>query len=275
MTSIPFFKMSGAGNDFILIDNRNGIVPEDNLPLFAANVCRRKLSAGGDGLILLEDAPSADFKWRFYNSDGSIAEMCGNGARCAARFAFLNGIAEKQMRFETVAGVIHARILDECVKVKMTDPHSLSLGVEINVQGKAIRCGSVNTGVPHVVVGVDDIETVDVVTIGKAVRFHERFAPAGTNVNFVAMDTDGMWTARTYERGVEDETLACGTGMAAVAIVLAAQSASDSPISLKTRSGSSLKIHFTQAGEAFSDIFLEGDARIIYEGRLNPEAWQY
>ena len=275
MTSIPFYKMSGAGNDFILIDNRKAVVPEANLTSFVSNVCRRKLSAGADGLILLEDADSVDFKWRFFNSDGSIAEMCGNGARCAARFAFLNGIAGKQMRFETVAGVIHARILDDCVKVKMTEPHDLCLGIELDVLGETVRCGSVNTGVPHAVITVDDIETADVVAIGRAIRNHERFAPAGTNVNFVARESDGTWTARTYERGVENETLACGTGMAAVALILAAQSAADSPVSLKTRSGSLLKIHFTRAGDGFTDVFMEGDARIIYEGRLNSEAWRY
>ena len=275
MMPIPFIKMSGAGNDFILIDNRKAVVADSDMALFVSKVCRRKMSAGADGLILIEDSDAADFKWRFYNADGSIAEMCGNGARCAARFAFLNGIAGRQMRFETLAGIIHAHVLEECVRVKMTDPHSFSLDVELSVLGQTVRCGCVNTGVPHAVVNVDDIEAVDVATMGRAIRFHEHFAPAGTNVNFVAGDPQGMWSARTYERGVEDETLACGTGMAAVALILAAQSAVTAPVLLKTRSGSVLKIHFVRQGEIFSDLFLEGDARIIYDGCLNPEAWQY
>jgi diaminopimelate epimerase len=275
MTSIPFFKMSGAGNDFILVDNRSSCVPEKNIAQFVAKVCRRKLSVGADGLILLEASPTADFKWRFYNSDGSIAEMCGNGARCAARFAFLSGMAGKQMCFETVAGMIHAQILDDGVKVKMTDPHSLVLDIELDVMGQTIRCASVNTGVPHVVIEVDNIDAVDVVSMGRAIRHHDRFAPAGTNVNFVAAGAKAAWVARTYERGVEDETLACGTGMAAVALILAARSAADSPVLVETRSGEVLKIHFCGQAEAFSDLFLEGDARIVYRGKLNPEAWRY
>jgi diaminopimelate epimerase len=275
MTSIPFFKMSGAGNDFILIDNRSRCVPEKNIAQFVAKVCRRKLSVGADGLILLEASPRADFKWRFYNSDGSIAEMCGNGARCAARFAFLNGMAGKQMCFETVAGMIHAQVLDDGVKIKMTDPHSLVLDSELDVMGQTIRCGSVNTGVPHVVIEVDDIDALDVVSTGRAIRHHDRFAPAGTNVNFVAAGTRTAWRARTYERGVEDETLACGTGMAAVALILAARSAADSPVLVETRSGAVLKIHFGGQADAFSDLFLEGDARIVYRGKLNPESWRY
>jgi diaminopimelate epimerase len=275
MTTIPFSKMSGAGNDFILIDNRHGIVPEEGRPAFVSNVCRRKLSAGADGMILIEDSPAADFKWQFYNADGSVAEMCGNGARCAARYANLNGIAGKRMRFETVAGLIHAQVLDDGVKVNMTDPHSLRLSVKLDVLDSTVCGSSINTGVPHMVIPVDNIDAVDVVALGKAIRFHEHFAPAGTNVNFVAPGIDGIWVARTYERGVEDETLACGTGMAAVALVLAAQSAVETPVSLKTRSGFLLKIHFSRAGEAFTDIILEGDARIIYNGDLYPEAWQY
>ncbi len=275
MTTIPFCKMSGAGNDFILIDNRRGLVPENDLARWVAKVCRRKLSVGADGLILLENSAGADFRWRFYNSDGSDAEMCGNGARCAARFAYLTGMAAKQMRFETIAGVIHAEILDDCVKVQMTDPHSLCLDITLDALGQTVQCGSVNTGVPHVVIEVDDIDAVDVVALGKAIRFHERFAPAGTNVNFVAKDAGGSWLARTYERGVEDETLACGTGMAAVALVLSAQAKSSSPVSLKTRSGSILKIHFSGQGDTFSAVFLEGDARIIYDGTLNSESWRY
>jgi diaminopimelate epimerase len=275
MTSIPFFKMSGAGNDFILVDNRSRCVPEKNIAHFVAKVCRRKLSVGADGLILLEASPRADFKWRFYNSDGSIAEMCGNGARCAARFAFLNGMAGKQMCFETVAGLIHAQVLDNGVKIKMTDPHSLVRNIDLDVMGQPIRCGSVNTGVPHVVIEVDDIDAVDVVSTGRAIRHHDRFAPAGTNVNFVAAGTRTAWRARTYERGVEDETLACGTGMAAVALILAARSAADSPVLVETRSGAVLKIHFRGQADAFSDLFLEGDARIVYRGNLNPESWRY
>jgi diaminopimelate epimerase len=276
MQTIPFYKMSGSGNDFIIIDNRQAVVPADDLARFAAQVCRRKMSVGADGLILVEDSDAADFKWRFFNSDGSVAEMCGNGARCVARFAFMNGIAPASMRFETLAGIIGAQVSADQVKVRMTDPKNLILEAELlTADHGTVAYGSVNTGVPHLVIEVKDIERVDVVALGRAIRHHPQFAPAGTNVNFTAPLTDALWAVRTYERGVEDETLACGTGVTAAALVLARKKAAASPVRLKARSGSLLKVHFTPHGNGFKDVFLEGDARIIYAGRLNSEAWNY
>jgi diaminopimelate epimerase len=275
MKTIPFLKMSGSGNDFIIIDNRQAVVACDDVSHFAARICRRKMSAGADGLILVENSDKADFKWRFFNSDGSVAEMCGNGARCVARFAFLNGIAEEQMRFETLAGVISAHVTGAQVKVRMTDPAGLVRDAELVAGQRKWIYSSVNTGVPHVVIQVDDIEKVDVVASGRPIRRHARFGPAGANVNFMAPLDNGVWAVRTYERGVEDETLACGTGITAAALVLALNRALPSPIVLQTRSGSLLKVHFAQQDQGFKDVHLEGDARIIYEGRLSPEAWQY
>ena len=276
INAIPFVKMSGSGNDFIIIDNRQPVAPADDLPGWVRRVCRRKMSAGADGLILVEDSNSADFKWRFFNSDGSVAEMCGNGARCVARFAFINGIAPERMRFETLAGTISAQVMGEQVKIRMTDPGEMVPASELKTDdGGAVIYSSVNTGVPHAVIEVADIEAVDVVGAGRLVRHHSQFAPAGTNVNFMAPLAPGRWTVRTYERGVEDETLACGTGIAACALVLARTKALTSPVELQTRSGSILKVHFTSNDRGFTDVFLEGDARIIYEGHLNPEAWRY
>lgn len=275
MTSIPFMKMSGAGNDFIVIDNRGGIVSSDNLPHFVAQVCRRKLSVGADGLILIESSTSVDFQWQFFNSDGSVAEMCGNGARCAARFALLNGIASADMAFDTMAGCIRASVQGDLVKINMTDPESLVTEEHLHLSQGTLTYGRVNTGVPHVVLEVEDIENADVVPLGREIRLHERFAPAGTNVNFIAPLAGPLWAIRTYERGVEDETLACGTGVVAAALILAAQKGLPSPITLQSRSGSNLRVHFAQTEHHFREVYLEGDARVIYHGELHQGAWDY
>lgn len=275
MTTIPFWKMSGAGNDFILIDNRQGIVPQQDLPAFVARVCRRRLSVGADGMILIEGADQIDFKWQFFNSDGSVAEMCGNGARCAARFASLNGIAGDQMAFETIAGVISAQVRGDQVQINVTEPQDFILQEQLMLDGEQVTYGRVNTGVPHVVVQVADIERADVVPVGRQIRRHGHFAPAGTNVNFIAPLADNRWAIRTYERGVEDETLACGTGVVAAALILAAGKGLPSPIALQTRSGSTLKVHFSKTEDGYGDVCLEGDARIIYKGQLGNEAWNY
>ncbi|OQY59842.1 MAG: diaminopimelate epimerase [Desulfobacteraceae bacterium 4572_88] len=278
MSKISFHKMSGCGNDFIIIDNRTAIVDERNLSDFIRKVCRRKMSVGADGLILIENSQQADFKWRFFNSDGSIAEMCGNGARCAARFACLNDIAGSELSFETDAGVISAQVTNDSVKIKMTDPASLSLDDAIDTESGPLRVSCLNTGVPHVVVEVENIETADVFGIGREIRFHDAFAPKGSNVNFVSETDDGCIINRTYERGVEDETLACGTGCVASAIVMAHKYGRTSPIPVITRSGGILTIHYKKRENAsvrFFDIYLEGDARIICNGELLQDSWNY
>ena len=275
MEKIAFWKMSGSGNDFIIIDNRHSVVTIEDLTGFAAQVCRRKMSVGADGLILVESSANRDFKWRFFNSDGSVAEMCGNGARCVARFAHLNGIAGKQMCFETLAGVISASVNGEQVRIQMTDPDDPVIDAKLDTGREVIDYSFVNTGVPHVVIDIGDIEAADVVAVGRRVRWHDHFAPAGTNVNFLAPLDAGVWAVRTYERGVEDETLACGTGITAAALVLARKKSLTSPIVIKSRSGALLKVYFAADEEGFKAVQLEGDARIIYQGHLNPQAWQY
>lgn len=275
MRTLAFFKMSGSGNDFIIIDNRLACVPGDNLPDFAAKVCRRGLSVGADGLILIEPSDKVDFKWRFFNSDGSQAEMCGNGARCAARVARMLGIAGERMAFETVAGIIHAQIRGRDIKIKMTDAADPVLDECVALRDGTVACSSVNTGVPHVVIETTDIAEVPITARGREIRFHPHYAPAGTNVNYVAASDDGTWSIRTYERGVENETLACGTGNVAAALILAARYGLPSPVRLKTRGGSLLNVYFDRERGRFTDIYLEGDARLIYEGRMSPEAWEY
>jgi len=275
MEKMPFHKMSGAGNDFILIDNREKIVDEKNLASFIKNVCCRKMSVGADGLILVENSDSVDFKWRFFNSDGSGAGMCGNGARCAARFAHEKKMAGTTLSFETEAGIVDAEILGKNVKLKMPDPGKLVENESLETDDGMLLFNFIETGVPHSVVRVKEIEKINVKRLGRMIRFHERFAPEGTNVNFVSSDGKSNLMIRTYERGVEDETLGCGTGAIASAIVEAVKTDAESPIRVTTKSRSVLTIYFNRKQDVFSDIFLEGDARLIYEGVLSRESWDY
>jgi diaminopimelate epimerase len=275
MKRLTFFKMSGSGNDFIIIDNRKSIVDETGLASFINKICKRKMSVGADGLILIENSDEADFKWRYYNSDGGRAEMCGNGARCAARFAYLNKIAGRDISFVTDAGVVYAQVKGERVKVKMPDPSDFLPDYTIELKNGPVNVSSVNTGVPHVVIRTDSIDDVDVVGIGREIRMHERFAPAGTNVNFITGVKNGIFSIRTYERGVEDETLACGTGSVASALVTAFGHKASPPLNLVTRSGVILTIHFKEEKGSFSDVYLEGDARVIYKGTLRKDAYKY
>ncbi|QTA88568.1 diaminopimelate epimerase [Desulfonema magnum] len=270
---IDFHKLSGCGNDFIIIDNRKKIVEETNFSQFVANVCRRKMSAGADGLILVEPSETADFKWQFFNSDGTRAEMCGNGARCAARFAYVNGIAGPEMSFETEVGLISAHVINDRVKINVPDPTALRTDFPLELEEKQLSVSRVNTGVPHVIIETDSPDDAQVIKLGREIRFHKDFAPEGTNVNFVCSHKDGTLTNRTYERGVEDETLACGTGCIGAAIVMASKSKTKSPTRVNTRSGGYLTIHYKQKQDQFYDIYLEGDARIIYRGELWKDAW--
>ena len=274
MKKIPFYKMSGSGNDFILIDNRDGIVDDKYLKQLVVGACRRKMSAGADGLLLIENSSRADFKWRFYNADGSRAEMCGNGARCAGRFAFITGITGPKLSFETDAGLVTAEVIDDRVKIGMTDPIDLRENRTLLVGETTLHYDFINTGVPHVVLSTDDIEGIDVFELGRAIRHHEIFSPAGTNVNFMEPMGDNTIAVRTYERGVEDETLACGTGCVAASLMMCLKHQWTSPVNVKTRSNVVLRVYYTIEEGTFTRIYLEGDARVIYHGTLWEEAWK-
>jgi len=269
---IEFTKMSGTGNDFILIDHRTPFLAKEEMPAFARAVCERRISVGADGLILIENSENADFRWQFLNADGSWAEMCGNGARCAARFAHDRGIAPARMRFETVAGLIEAEVTGQSVKLKMTAPTGLRLNEKLLVNGQEPVVHSLNTGVPHAVLFMEDITQAPVLDWGKLIRFHERFQPAGTNVNFVQQLGGNGLIVRTYERGVEGETLACGTGAVAAAIIAGILGKVRPPVAVTTSGGEQLTIHFSLAGQEIADVYLEGPANFIYEGRLHAEA---
>lgn len=269
--NIPFFKMSGAGNDFIFIDNRDGKVNGIDRQTLVTKACARNISAGADGMMLIEDCDNADFKWRFYNCDGSEAEMCGNGARCAGRFAYLNGIAGEKMKFETLAGIIEAEIKEGVnVKVQLTNPIDKKTDYQIELDGETIPVDSINTGVPHAVVFREDIEELDIMKYGSGIRYHDEYKPAGTNANFCNVTDDGYLRVRTYERGVEGETMACGTGCVACAIFAVEKGLAQSPVKCRTTSGLILTVYLEKG-----KVYLEGEARVVYKGELTEEALNY
>jgi len=281
---IPFTKLSGTGNDFIIIDHRKPFISPEDQSEFARLVCRRRFSIGADGLILIENSESADFRWQFYNGDGSKAEMCGNGARCAARFAYEKEIGPPDMRFETTAGEIEAFILNtsgETVKIRLTGPEDLRLNIPLSIGNIEQSLHFINTGVPHTVVLVNDAGTVPVADWGREIRFHDTFQPAGTNANFIQVLPGDTLMVRTYERGVEGETMACGTGAVASALITALLDQANPPVTVITSGGEQLTIHFSikeEDGRRQLDldkgIFLEGPAHKVYEGKMGPDALQ-
>jgi len=271
MKLIPFSKMSAGGNDFIIIDNRQNILESQRAKECAQKVCRRKLSIGADGLILIEDSKKADFKWRFFNADGSEAEMCGNGGRCVARLANIKGIASHTLTFETLAGIIKAEVMGDRVKLQLPLPFNLTYNLKLDLDGKCYLVDTITVGVPHVVMFVEDLNNCQVVKLGKMIRFSEYFKPAGTNVNFVSIKNGSTIAIRTYERGVEDETLACGTGAVASALIAHEKREVKSPVLVLTQGGEVLIVHFTKENQTLKEIFLEGSANLVYEGELYPE----
>jgi diaminopimelate epimerase len=282
LAGLEFTKMSGTGNDFILVDNRRAEVPARDMSLLARAVCRRQLSAGADGLIILSPSARVDpklgkvhFRWDFFNADGSSAEMCGNGGRCAARFARDMGLAGAEMVFDTLAGPIRAWVGEAGrVKLEMTRPFGWYQDLDLEAAGRTLRLDGVNTGVPHAVVAVEEAGSAPVVELGRPLRWHRHFAPAGTNVNFAAV-AGGELVVRTYERGVEDETLACGTGAVAAALVAGRRGLLQPPVSVVVASGERLAVHFDPATEGFGEVFLEGPAAYVYRGALHAEAFAW
>jgi diaminopimelate epimerase len=277
MNKIPFMKLSGAGNDFVIINNLSQVVDSTDSEFmnFVTKVCQRRMSVGADGVLLVEPNEDVDFRMRYFNADGGEVETCGNGARCISKFAYLNGIVSKQMRFLTNAGIYEAQIAGDNVKVGMSDPTDIRINVPLRLENGVHDVGFANSGVPHVVFFVDDLETTDVFDLGQQTRYHDDFKPAGTNANFINIHSQELIEIRTYERGVENETLACGTGSIASAIVSASLGKVKSPVSVKTASGVILKIHFDLENDAAKNVYLEGDARVIFAGELTSEAWDY
>jgi diaminopimelate epimerase len=271
---IEFYKMSGSGNDFIIIDNMDLSLDVGDLSQFSRRICQQKFSVGADGLVIIEPSDIADFKWRFFNSDGSVAEMCGNAARCVGLFAYMKGIAPKEMSWETIAGIISAKVQDDIVKVKLTDPSPVEAEIKIEANGQKFILDSIDTGVPHAVVFVDDLDNCSVYNAGQKIRFHNYFSPSGTNADFAAIIDRHNIKVRTYERGVENETLACGTGMVAATITAAQKGLVESPVDVLALSGETLRVYFENQNGLWRGIYLEGRVKIVYQGLLFDEAYK-
>jgi len=272
---LHFYKMNGAGNDFIIVDNRDlslsGALDADTI----AALCDRNRGIGADGLLAVEPASAgADYRFRYYNADGYEAEMCGNGARCFGRFtAHLGERMRERVTFETMAGTLAAEMIGDNVRIAMSEPKDLKLNSGAKVPGFDAALHFVNTGVPHVVAFVaspEALDDFDVFKHGSAIRQHPAFAPAGTNANFAAVLSAQHIAIRTFERGVEDETLACGTGMVACALVHHLLSGAPSPIQVDVEGGDTLEISFEKRGDqAFKNVTLTGPADFVFEGEID------
>jgi len=269
MRKINFTKMAASGNDFVVIDSRFGIDDSRKLTRLARQICDRKYGVGADGLLVLEKSKKADIKMRIFNADGSEAEMCGNGARCVAL------LCKSSVSIETQAGIIESQIKGKNVKIKLTDPTRIKLGLPIKIGKRILHVNFINTGVPHTVIFVEGLNKIDIVNLGRGIRNHKKFKSAGTNVDFVEVLSNNSIRIRTYERGVEGETLACGTG--AVASALITQYATCLPagkvrntkyekINVHTQSGGVLKVYFKFKSGSYSDLWLEGKAEKVYQG---------
>jgi diaminopimelate epimerase len=259
--------MNGAGNDFILIDNRGGDVHLNRSQI--AHLCDRHRGVGADGILLLEKASNhADFRMRYFNADGGEAEMCGNGARCFARYANKVAGAQEKITFETPAGVISAELIGDRVTLQMTEPTDLKLDIKLLVENENRTVHFINSGVPHVVIPVARIDDLDMRREGSAIRYHKMFSPTGANVNFIEKRGPKKIAVRTYERGVEDETLACGTGVVASALIFAHIEKVNGPIAVIARGGDELRVGFEKSGNQFGDVTLSGPAEFVFEGTV-------
>lgn len=266
MRQITFFKMAAAGNDFVVVDNRKGVLP--NPVSFTRQVCRRHTGIGGDGVLLMENSRRADYKMRILNADGSEAEACGNGFRCISLLAHERLGFPAHQRFESLAGTIDADVKKDRVRARLMDAGDYEEGQKIEILGRELGFSFIRVGVPHVVIFVEGLAQLPVLEIGRSIRFHPRFKPAGTNVNFVEVTGPDSLAVETYERGVEENTLACGTGSTASAIVSARAGYVKPPVRVKTRGGEILTVDFKIKGPRIQDIYLEGKVKFVYEGKI-------
>ena len=271
MSKIEFTKMVAAGNDFIIIDNRRKKAEKKigDLSKFAKKVCARRHYVGADGLLLLENSKKADVAMRIFNPDGSEVTMCGNGSRCIAYCAAKRHITKNRLLIETRAGILEALVSKDSARIEMMKPRDLKSRFSIDIYDETFEVDFINTGVPHVVYFVEDLENFDVQRYGKIIRYHKEFAAEGTNANFVKINDRHAISIRTYERGVEDETFACGTGAVASSIVASELHSVASPVKIKTRGGGILTIYFKKKKGEYIDVFLEGEVKLVYEGRID------
>ena len=265
---IKFWKMHGAGNDFILVDDRLLRFPVTD-HRWISRICSLHKGIGAEGLILLQPSDEASFFMRFFNPDGSEADMCGNGLRCAARLANDLGIAGKEMTVKTQAGILEAAIIKNSARVAMPLSSAVRLNFPVQAGGQSIMCNFINTGVPHVVVETENLEAVDLQNIGPLLRRHKDFAPKGANVDYMRITGDHSLSVRTYERGVEAETLACGTGITACAIVAVLNNRLTPPVRVKCRHGDTLEVDFKRNGKRVQDVTLLGPAMHVFQGEIS------
>lgn len=264
---IKFWKMHGAQNDFVLFDDRRGKFPAADRA-FLARIAARRSGIGSEGIILIQKSASADFFMRFFNPDGGEADMCGNGARCAARLAFELGAAGEKMTIETGAGTLKAQILRKGVRLWMTEPAGWKLNARLELDGRSLAYDFVNTGVPHAVIRTADLRNADVAGTGAAVRRHRDFWPSGTNVNFMEILPDGGLAVRTYERGVEGETSACGTGVTACGLIAAKHGWVKLPVKVRVAGGDVLVVDGKLTADGARLVTLTGPAEHVFEGAV-------
>ncbi|MGZ5444967.1 MAG: diaminopimelate epimerase [Thermoanaerobaculia bacterium] len=272
---LSFSKMAGGGNDFVVIDNRdNRTAKIADAGELTRRICTRALSVGADGLILIESSARATFRMRYYNSDGGLATFCGNGTRCAARFAFLNVIAGRKMTIETDAGIVGAEIGEGgLVTLSLPPPHTFRAQRPLAIGEQTVHGSSIMVGVPHYVVFLrEDLWSQNITPLGSAIRRHPDLVPdGGANANFVVVRDEHAIDVRTYERGVENETYACGSGVVASAVTSALFGKVQSPVSVLTRSGITLEVSFRLRDGYADQVRLKGDARLIYRATITPE----
>jgi len=269
MRKIDFVKAVASGNDFIILNYQ---LPITNYQLLAKKICDRKYGIGADGLLVLEKSKIADVRMRIFNPDGSEAQMCGNGARCVA-FYFKSKIKNQKSKIsiETKAGIIDSEVRGFNVKIKLTNPKDIKLNIPLKINNRILKVNFINTGVPHAVIFVEGLDKIDVVNLGRIIRYHKKFMPQGTNVDFVEIKDDENIRIRTYERGVEDETLSCGTGAVASAIISNIKYQIDIEeknykVNVYTRDGEILRVYFERKDKNFKNVWLEGKVKIVYKG---------
>jgi diaminopimelate epimerase len=269
--TVEFTKVQASGNDFIILDNREDALGGkiSDFGAFAKFACRRRYSVGADGVLVLEGSKRADFKMRIFNPDGSEVAMCGNGIRSSVLYAYTNNWCGPSMKVESGAGVSDARIENTSIKVKMTPPKDIRLDMNIGLGNTIFNIHTANTGVPHAVHFADNVKGYPVREAGAKLRYHKLFEPEGTNVDFVEVIDKSTIYVRTYERGVEAETFACGTGVVAAALVSHLVNGTEQPVSAITRGGDVLKIHFKKELNLVRDVYLEGEAHIVFEGGID------
>lgn len=265
---LPFVKYSGCGNDFILLDNRTESFPKEDSAYVRA-LCHRHEGIGADGVILLENSLIADFKMLIFNSDGSEAEMCGNGIRCLFKFIHRIGYPKQSYSIETKKDILRGFFEDEEVTICMPTPKQTQWHLNVSILKHKIPLHFLDTGVPHVVIFVEDTKKVDLSIFGPLIRHHSDFSPRGVNVNWASISSNQELDLRTYERGVEGETKACGTGATAAALAASSIFQLSSPIKVRTLSEEVLEIGFKNENHFFSDITLRGPANFIFEGVIS------